>query len=235
MEKNHEAEGHEEISSHTEAPHEAQEAHEAIGGEQNNDHVGEDEDHVGEGEDHVGESEDHEVEAEDVEAETPTSRTLQLGGQEFENARAVSGYLSKSLQTAVIDERLPEEKAHVVLDLLEKHHPKAQEKIAAGLAGVVVRLHPLHATRCFFVVRKDGTEEDFSFRKCLDNIATGKRYTIVFVLAVVFQMSFFVFSFFDLAVIEKEEGFHCEQDCFIVSKNLLAWGFLFVFVSCFCG
>jgi len=171
---------HEEVNKTTTSEQDPQ-RHEAATSAAVNDDVAQNH-HVAE-EEGEEEAEDHEaaaaeVEEEDeaeVEIEEEVSQKLHLGGQEFADTRAVSGYLSKALQTAAIDEKLAEEKARVLLDLLEKHHPKAQEKIAAGLAGVVVRMHPAHATRCFFVVRKDGTEEDFSFRKCLDNIVSGKR------------------------------------------------------------
>jgi hypothetical protein len=42
------------------------------------------------------------------------------------------------------------------------YHDKGEEK-SKGLKNFTVDIHPVHKdTRCFFVVREDGTKEDFS-------------------------------------------------------------------------
>jgi DNA-directed RNA polymerase IV subunit 1 len=52
---------------------------------------------------------------------------------------------------------------------LLKHH-KSEEKLKDA-ASFTVGLHPDYQdTRCFFVVKKDGTKEDFSFHKCLNSM-----------------------------------------------------------------
>lgn len=54
---------------------------------------------------------------------------------------------------------------------LLKHHEKADDKLKA-LKGFTVSLHPDYKdTRCFFVIKEDDTKEDFSFHKCLNNLA----------------------------------------------------------------
>lgn len=54
---------------------------------------------------------------------------------------------------------------------LVKFHDKAEEKIK-GLKDFTVGIHPEYKeTRCFFVVKEDGTKEDFSFHKCLTRLA----------------------------------------------------------------
>lgn len=52
----------------------------------------------------------------------------------------------------------------VVLQAL-RGHPKGKAKFGAGVDAVVVRRFP-GGGRCFFVIRHDGTAEDFSLRKC---------------------------------------------------------------------
>ena len=60
-----------------------------------------------------------------------------------------------------------------LLELL-KHHDKSEEKLK-DLADFTVGLHPeFKQTRCFFVIKKDGTKEDFSFHKCLNRL-TGNN------------------------------------------------------------
>jgi hypothetical protein len=51
------------------------------------------------------------------------------------------------------------------------YHPKAQQKLE-GLEAVYVDFHPnvKFDTRCFFVRRGDGSCEDFSYVRCVDNL-----------------------------------------------------------------
>lgn len=50
---------------------------------------------------------------------------------------------------------------------LVKLHEKGEEKLK-GLKSFTVGFHPEYEeTRCFFIVKKDGTKEDFSLTKCL--------------------------------------------------------------------
>ncbi|XP_052209737.1 DNA-directed RNA polymerase IV subunit 1 isoform X2 [Diospyros lotus] len=47
-------------------------------------------------------------------------------------------------------------------------HPRKNEKIGTGAQEIKVGLHSEHEnTRCFFLVRMDGTVEDFSYHKCI--------------------------------------------------------------------
>lgn len=53
---------------------------------------------------------------------------------------------------------------------LLKFHSKSAEK-SADLDGFEVGPHPdFPKTRCFFIVKKDGTKEDFSVSKCIQNL-----------------------------------------------------------------
>jgi Protein of unknown function (DUF3223) len=55
------------------------------------------------------------------------------------------------------------------LELL-KHHERGEEKLK-DVEGFTVSLHPeFKQTRCFFVIKKDGTKEDFSFHKCISRM-----------------------------------------------------------------
>uniref|UniRef100_A0A7N0TX24 DNA-directed RNA polymerase subunit n=1 Tax=Kalanchoe fedtschenkoi TaxID=63787 RepID=A0A7N0TX24_KALFE len=47
-----------------------------------------------------------------------------------------------------------------------RFHPSKNVKIGSGVKEIKVGYHPVHKVRCFFVIRTDGSEEDFSFRKC---------------------------------------------------------------------
>jgi hypothetical protein len=51
-----------------------------------------------------------------------------------------------------------------------KHHAKNEAKMK-DFDFFEVGPHPeFNKTRCFFVVRKDGSKEDFSVSKCINNL-----------------------------------------------------------------
>lgn len=53
------------------------------------------------------------------------------------------------------------------MDIL-KYHPNKNK--TENVEKIIVDLNPDYkSTRCFFIVRKDGTKEDFSVQKCLEN------------------------------------------------------------------
>lgn len=58
----------------------------------------------------------------------------------------------------------------VLLDLLKKGHAEPDKKIGGGVKAFQVRTHPLYKSRCFFLIREDEVVDDFSFRKCVDQI-----------------------------------------------------------------
>ncbi|KAM0035639.1 putative protein DCL [Helianthus debilis subsp. tardiflorus] len=58
----------------------------------------------------------------------------------------------------------------MLLDLLKKGHLEAEKKMGTGINAFQVRYHPQWKSRCFFLVRVDGSADDFSFRKCVDHI-----------------------------------------------------------------
>ncbi|KAI3841938.1 hypothetical protein MKW92_049444 [Papaver armeniacum] len=56
------------------------------------------------------------------------------------------------------------------------YHPRGNEKVGSGLSEIKVGYHPKYNSRCFNVVRTDGSVEDFSYRKCVFEAA--KRISI---------------------------------------------------------
>ena len=47
-----------------------------------------------------------------------------------------------------------------------RRHPRAEEKTGPGVAAIVVHSY-VGGTRCYFVIRTNGTAEDFSIYKCV--------------------------------------------------------------------
>ncbi|CAO2043399.1 unnamed protein product [Urochloa humidicola] len=55
-----------------------------------------------------------------------------------------------------------------------KFHPKGAEKMGVGVREIKIGLNPSHPdTRCFILLRKDDTAEDFSYNKCVQGAANS--------------------------------------------------------------
>jgi hypothetical protein len=66
-------------------------------------------------------------------------------------------------------ERLDGNDAEFIKELLS-FHEKSEAKLK-DVEGFEVNTHPnFDKTRCFFVVRKDGSKEDFSVTRCIMNL-----------------------------------------------------------------
>ncbi|XP_045813613.1 DNA-directed RNA polymerase V subunit 1-like isoform X1 [Trifolium pratense] len=62
-----------------------------------------------------------------------------------------------------------------VLENVFEHHPDKETKMGAGIDHVMVSRHSnFQDSRCLYVVLKDGKKEDFSYRKCLENLVRKK-------------------------------------------------------------
>ncbi|XP_075476606.1 DNA-directed RNA polymerase IV subunit 1 isoform X1 [Primulina tabacum] len=79
----------------------------------------------------------------------------------------ISRSLKRMLQEYGMDCQLSGEDKFTALRALQ-FHPRWKEKIGAGAMEIKVGRHPKHEeSRCFVLVRTDGTVEDFSYHKCV--------------------------------------------------------------------
>eukprot|EP01105_Mastigella_eilhardi_P023677 TRINITY_DN6013_c0_g1_i2.p1 TRINITY_DN6013_c0_g1~~TRINITY_DN6013_c0_g1_i2.p1 ORF type:complete len:114 (-),score=28.45 TRINITY_DN6013_c0_g1_i2:81-395(-) len=95
-----------------------------------------------------------------------------LGGFRFGSSAQLKTYLSRLLRTEpFIEWREVDPEGSGVLLALLRYHPNAAGKAGLGVRGFVRGHHPqFQRTRCFNLVRDDGTFEDFSFNKvCLSH------------------------------------------------------------------
>jgi len=95
---------------------------------------------------------------------------VRLGNQTFVSRNQLTAYFGHLLHTSHLEVPLDEEDAAAVIDLILLGHPKASQKLQSGYNDVVVSMHPHHTTNCFFLVRPDGSREDFSYRKCVNGL-----------------------------------------------------------------
>ncbi|GAV79426.1 RNA_pol_Rpb1_2 domain-containing protein/RNA_pol_Rpb1_3 domain-containing protein/RNA_pol_Rpb1_1 domain-containing protein/RNA_pol_Rpb1_4 domain-containing protein/DUF3223 domain-containing protein, partial [Cephalotus follicularis] len=81
--------------------------------------------------------------------------------------RNLSHALKNILHKYPIDHQLNEWDKTILMRALH-FHPRSEEKIGSGAHEIKVAFHPAHQnTRCFHLVRTDGTIEDFSYHKCV--------------------------------------------------------------------
>ncbi|KAH9301252.1 hypothetical protein KI387_012835, partial [Taxus chinensis] len=72
-------------------------------------------------------------------------------------------------------DRLRPEDEREVLEKVFIHHPDAEAKMGCGVDFIMVDNHTeFSLTRCFYIVRKDGTRTDFSYFKCLKRLVEKK-------------------------------------------------------------
>ncbi|XP_058765597.1 DNA-directed RNA polymerase V subunit 1 isoform X1 [Vicia villosa] len=70
---------------------------------------------------------------------------------------------------------LPADDQKYVLENVFEHHPDKETKMGGGIDHVMVSKHSeFQDTRCLYLVLKDGKKEDFSYRKCLENLVRKK-------------------------------------------------------------
>uniref|UniRef100_A0A1D1YKQ1 Protein DCL, chloroplastic n=1 Tax=Anthurium amnicola TaxID=1678845 RepID=A0A1D1YKQ1_9ARAE len=96
--------------------------------------------------------------------------SVRLGPKSFGSSVEMFEYFYKLLHTWSPNLGINKYEHMVLLELIKKGHPEPDKKTGDGIDGFQVRYHPLWKSRCFFLVRVDGSSDDFSFRKCVDRI-----------------------------------------------------------------
>ncbi|CAA2957319.1 DNA-directed RNA polymerase IV subunit 1 isoform X1 [Olea europaea subsp. europaea] len=84
-----------------------------------------------------------------------------------DDIQRISRVLQRILHEYPIDHQLTGEDKSAAMRALQ-FHPRFKEKIGIGAMEIKVGRHPKHVeSRCFLLVRTDGTVEDFSYHKCI--------------------------------------------------------------------
>ncbi|KAL1203885.1 Protein EMBRYO DEFECTIVE [Cardamine amara subsp. amara] len=98
------------------------------------------------------------------------SGPVKLGPKEFVTSVAMFDYFVKFMHFWPTELDVNKYEHMVLLDLIKKGHSEPEKKIGGGIKAFQVRTHPMWKSRCFFLVREDESSDDFSFRKCVDQI-----------------------------------------------------------------
>jgi len=104
------------------------------------------------------------------------NRPIMVGTQRFINVTALKGRVREILNARSDGESLkPDGTDFKLIKALLEYHPKGAEK-SSGLTGIKVGKSAFGDSRCFFIVKSDGTEEDFSSMKCLNQLEKTPPY-----------------------------------------------------------
>lgn len=99
-----------------------------------------------------------------------TKKGIYLGHRKFKSITELKDFFGKYLKSTTPGQKVDEPEASLLRELL-KYHTKADEKVKE-LDHFEVNFHPEHnETKCFLVVKHDGTKEDFSYVKCVKKIS----------------------------------------------------------------
>ena len=118
-----------------------------------------------------------EEEEEKKEDGTPAKTTwtpVKLGPKTFESPEDAIKYLSWLLNTVTMKQDLNDYERMVVEAMLKQGHESAEKKIGeSGIKSIQVNWHLEHDSKCYYVVRNDGSISDFLYRKCVEGCFPG--------------------------------------------------------------
>merc|ERR1712085_136795 len=104
------------------------------------------------------------------------NRPIVVGNQRFLNVGALRGKVKEILNSRSDGEQLKKDGTDfkLITSLLE-FHPKGAEK-RKGLVGIKVAKSKYGDSRCFYMIRENGSEEDVSMKKCVDAVEANPPY-----------------------------------------------------------
>ena len=95
----------------------------------------------------------------------PKKKPIEIGVRFWEFQKDALKHYQDILSSYEIDDELIGEDFNEIFDLI-KNHPSAEEKIGNGVASIVVK-GDAYGSKCFHIIRKDGSQDNFSYRKAV--------------------------------------------------------------------
>lgn len=96
------------------------------------------------------------------------NKSINMGGKLFSSVSQLKNYVNSLLNGSA--EGVVDPHYHNLLVAVSRLHPQFETKFK-NMKTFSIHKHPEHPeSKCFFVVREDGTEEDFSISKCLQQL-----------------------------------------------------------------
>jgi len=107
------------------------------------------------------------------------NRPIVVGAHRFVNVPALRGRVKEILNSRSDGEQLkPDGSDYKLIKALLSFHPKGETK-SKGMVGIKVAKSSQGDSRCFWMMREDKTEEDFSAQKCLSAVEANPPYVEV--------------------------------------------------------
>ncbi|CAE7385880.1 La [Symbiodinium pilosum] len=104
------------------------------------------------------------------------NRPIKLGTCHFNNVTMLRGRVKEILNSRSDNEQLkPDGSDFKLIKSLLDYHPSGPGK-SAGLVGIKVGKSQQGDSRCFYMIKEGGKEEDFSAKKCLDAVEQKPPY-----------------------------------------------------------
>lgn len=104
------------------------------------------------------------------------NRPIMVGNQKFVNVGALRGKVKEIMNSRSDGEQLkPEGTDFKLVKALLEYHPKGAEK-TKGMIGIKVAKSQQGDSRCFYMLKDGGVEEDVSLKKCIDAIELNPPY-----------------------------------------------------------
>jgi|GEM_PF-3134484 len=102
-----------------------------------------------------------------------------IGDKVFKTKEETKSFIQEILYRNSIGRALVGEDLDFVCELIQLH-PRKDEKIGSGVKNIVVKeQRGVGSTKCFYIIRNDESEIDFSFYKCLYNSLDEPRKLFV--------------------------------------------------------
>lgn len=95
----------------------------------------------------------------------PKTIPIDIGHLSFKSKKDALNFLKEILNTYSVGDEVNVEHEKILKMALEKH-PSREIKIGAGIEKFVVDFGDFR-TKCFWIVRVDGTKVNFSYKACL--------------------------------------------------------------------
>ena len=96
-----------------------------------------------------------------------------LGPKTFNSPEEAIKYFSWLLNTITPNQDMNDYERLVVQACLEKVHGDFEKKVGCGIKAFQVKMHPEHDSKCYYVMRTNGSMTDFSYRKCVEGVFPG--------------------------------------------------------------
>jgi hypothetical protein len=77
-----------------------------------------------------------------------------------------------------------------------KDHPDYKQKVGIGVRDIVIQTNPVYKNRGFYILRKDGSQTDFSYRQCLNPASNKQKFLNACRVAIMPQILQFKETFF---------------------------------------